>query len=288
MDCQMPVMDGYTATREIRKMPAWTSIPIIAMTANAMAGEREKVIEAGMDDHIAKPLNVSQMFATIARLVTPVRRKPAVGPAPVAAAEPAAWNLPGIDTQAGLAITMGNPRLYRRLLRKFRDSQGHFEALFQAAQKDPDPKAAIRAAHTLKGTAGNIGATDLQRAAAELEAACGRGEPREIATALAATLTELSPVMAGLAGLEGTATPFAPPRAFDRTAVNGFLQRLEELLARNDTKAGDVAGELSAAVRGTPWEAGIAQAAEAMADYDYDAALEHVRTMRQALDKAAG
>ena len=72
MDCQMPVMDGYAATREIRKNPAWTKLPVIAMTANAMAGDKEKVLEAGMWDHIAKPLNVADMFATIAKWVAPL------------------------------------------------------------------------------------------------------------------------------------------------------------------------------------------------------------------------
>jgi CheY-like chemotaxis protein len=71
MDCQMPVMDGYTATRDIRKNPAFKDLPIIAMTANAMTGDREKVIEAGMNDHIAKPLNVGAMFATIAKWIKP-------------------------------------------------------------------------------------------------------------------------------------------------------------------------------------------------------------------------
>ncbi|QTN28690.1 PAS domain S-box protein [Rhodoferax sp. AJA081-3] len=71
MDCQMPVMDGYAATREIRKNPAFKDLPIVAMTANAMTGDREKVMEAGMWDHIAKPLNVGEMFATIAKWIKP-------------------------------------------------------------------------------------------------------------------------------------------------------------------------------------------------------------------------
>jgi CheY-like chemotaxis protein len=71
MDCQMPVMDGYTATRAIRRNATFKDLPIIAMTANAMAGDREKVITAGMWDHIAKPLNVGEMFATIAKWMKP-------------------------------------------------------------------------------------------------------------------------------------------------------------------------------------------------------------------------
>jgi len=71
MDCQMPVMDGYAATRELRSDPQWRDLPVIAMTANAMVGDREKVLAAGMNDHIAKPINVTEMFATLARWVRP-------------------------------------------------------------------------------------------------------------------------------------------------------------------------------------------------------------------------
>jgi len=71
MDCQMPVMDGYTATREIRKNPVYKDLAVIAMTANAMAGDKEKVLQAGMWDHIAKPLNVAEMFATLAKWIKP-------------------------------------------------------------------------------------------------------------------------------------------------------------------------------------------------------------------------
>ena len=71
MDCQMPIMDGYTATNCIRQMEEFNDLPIIAMTANAMAGDREKVMEAGMNDHIAKPINVENMFSTMAKWITP-------------------------------------------------------------------------------------------------------------------------------------------------------------------------------------------------------------------------
>jgi signal transduction histidine kinase/CheY-like chemotaxis protein len=84
MDCQMPVMDGYTATREIRKNPTFKDMPVIAMTANAMAGDKEKVVDAGMNDHIAKPLDVGQMFATLAKWIAP--KKSAGGPEAVESA----------------------------------------------------------------------------------------------------------------------------------------------------------------------------------------------------------
>ena len=78
MDCQMPVMDGYDATRLLRQRPQLKGLPVIAMTANTMVGDREKVLAAGMNDHIAKPIKLEEMFATLARWI---------GPAAVAASQ---------------------------------------------------------------------------------------------------------------------------------------------------------------------------------------------------------
>ncbi len=287
MDCQMPVMDGYAATRAIRRQPALAHIPIIAMTANVMAGEREKVIEAGMNDHIAKPLNVSEMFATIARLVKPAgRRRPAAAQVATAGPEPVELNLPGIDVTAGLASANGNAELYRKLLRKFRESGREFAAAFQAAQTGPDPTAQTRMAHTLKGTAGTIGARALQRAAAALEKACQGGRAEVIAPALTKTLTELDPVIAGLAALSEPAAPPIAPRAFDRAAFAARLLALEGLLARNDTKAADLIDDLVAGAHGTPWASQVAEAAGAIGNYDFDAALVVVKAVRQAVEKS--
>jgi CheY-like chemotaxis protein len=71
MDCQMPVMDGYEATRALRQHPQWRDLPVIAMTADAMVGDREKALAAGMNDHVAKPIHVDEMFATLARWIRP-------------------------------------------------------------------------------------------------------------------------------------------------------------------------------------------------------------------------
>jgi signal transduction histidine kinase/CheY-like chemotaxis protein/HAMP domain-containing protein len=135
MDCQMPVMDGYAATRALRQQPRLRDLPVIAMTANAMVGDREKVLAAGMNDHIAKPIKFDDMFATLARWVHPA---PVAPPEPAglvnagAGADPLA-GLPGIDIRAGLVRAMGDDALYRRLLRMFRDAQADFPARFSAA-----------------------------------------------------------------------------------------------------------------------------------------------------------
>ncbi|WP_051309767.1 response regulator [Desulfogranum japonicum] len=167
MDCQMPVMDGYDATRRLRKQIQFKDLPILAMTANAMAGDREKALQAGMNDHIAKPINVDRMFATMARWITPSR--PATPVKKSQKRHPAIPALEGINTKDGLARTQGNSELYLKLLQKVYLSQRNFITDFTRAKDASDLQLAQRLAHTLKGVAGNIGAEHLQKCCAELE-----------------------------------------------------------------------------------------------------------------------
>jgi two-component system sensor histidine kinase/response regulator len=260
MDCQMPVMDGYTATRAIRRNPHLAQLPVIAMTANAMAGDREKVLEAGMVDHIAKPLNVAAMFNTIARWVKPALAAPA--PVPPGAL-PA---VPGLDTAAGLAGCNGNRELYRRLLQRFAAAQANFTAAFNAARAGADPELPLRLAHTLKGTAGTIGAKGVQAAAAVLEQACRQGADAElIEQQLAAVMAALQPVLTGLAVLE--AAPAPPP------AAAALLERVRSLLVASDSGANGALAELTQLVADSAWAQPVAAAAQAAAAYDFDAAL---------------
>ena len=312
MDCQMPVMDGYTATREIRKNPAFKDLPIIAMTANAMAGDKEKVIAAGMWDHIAKPLNVGDMFSTIAKWVKPKNpQQAAKDPAELGGATPHApvqvaqiatktiaanahstgdtatfdinGSLPGIDVKAGMATTMDNEKLFTRMLVKFRDSQGNFADLFAAAKTDADPVAPTRAAHTLKGTAGNIGAKGVQAAAGALEhALIDKAAPERIDELLQRALAELAPVIAGLQQV-GAAAPVATVSmapALDTAKLRAGIERLTVLLKDSDSDAADLVEELAALASGTAMADALKRVATAVADYDFDAALEHLQTLK--------
>gem|GEM_PF-3399748 len=198
MDCQMPVMDGYDATRALRKQPRWGDLPVIAMTANAMVGDREKAVAAGMNDHIAKPIKVQDVFATLARWI-----RPAV-PAPVDTLP--SNELPevlGVDVRAGVAGVRGNQDLYRRLLRMFRDRESGFLARFRAARSAGDADAAMRCAHDLKSTAGSLGMQAIQQAAETLEIACAKGAAEQEIDALAQQAARvLEPVLAGLRSLD--------------------------------------------------------------------------------------
>jgi two-component system sensor histidine kinase/response regulator len=286
MDCQMPVMDGYTAAREIRKDPARQSLPIIAMTANAMVGDREKVLDAGMNDHIAKPLDVGEMFATIARWVRPSTPVPAATALHRAGHSPDGLaDLPGLDTRAGLSTTLGNSGLYRRLLKKFRAGNLDFEAAFRQALADPDPRAAERLAHSLKGTAGNIGAKAVQAAAYDLEWACREGAgTAALEGALAKVLAALAPVMAGLEGLaqrEQEPAPAGPPA--DPEGVRANLAALEGLIADFDTAAADTAAALAGLLAGTRHAALGMSVLEAIEGYDFDLAADLLERLVRAV-----
>jgi CheY-like chemotaxis protein/HPt (histidine-containing phosphotransfer) domain-containing protein len=196
MDCQMPVLDGYAATRALRKLPELQNLPVIAMTANAMAGDREKVIDAGMNDHIAKPINIEQMFATLARWLRPARSEGLRG-------EVAAPSLTGypFDPSVGLENIGGDEVLFRRVLAMFLKREADFFQRFGAAQAAGDMEAATRDAHDLKNEASTLGMPALCEAATALEHACWIGAGSAEVQALAQRVAEqLEPVIAGLHG----------------------------------------------------------------------------------------
>jgi HPt (histidine-containing phosphotransfer) domain-containing protein len=212
------------------------------------------------------------MFSTIARWVVPATETAATTQVR------GLGDLPGIDTRAGLATTMDNEKLYRRLLVKFRDGQRDFGAMFTDARRGPDSMAAERAAHTLKGNAGNIGAKSVQAAAAELELACNTGDADDvIAGLLAKTLTQLGPVIAGLDALDGaTAASASAAGALDRPHASALLKRLKVLLEESDSDAGDVALELADSIKGSELEGLMRKVIAAVSEFDFDGALETI------------
>ncbi|MGY5450222.1 response regulator [Agarivorans sp. MS3-6] len=184
MDIQMPVLDGYSATQQIRRFN--NDIVIIAMTANAMSGDREKVISAGMNDYISKPIDVDLMITTLAKWVSASglkhKHRLSVPADDVTLGELKNLDTVFIDQQAGLATCNGNASLYKKMLSKFAVNQQVFISQFEQAAGEFDWELATRLAHTLKGNAGNIGAITLQACAGTLEAiaeSIAPGQPGE-------------------------------------------------------------------------------------------------------------
>ena len=274
MDCQMPVMDGYSATRLLRQNPRWANLPVIAMTANAMAGDREKVLQAGMNDFISNPILVNEMFQTIARWVQPARTaQPA---APLAVATLAETALPaelvGIDQSAGLARAAGRKDLYLKMLLRFRDSHADFGTQFAQAVQGSDPDAPTRLAHTLKGTAGTIGALVLAQQAAELEAACLRGDAvGSLALLQAQVVQELRSVQTALADLQA-ASRRDGSEALDTRRMREALLTLQVQVQASEGDAGELALQLLERAQGTQVEPALRVLSHALEQFDFDEA----------------
>ena len=198
MDCQMPVMDGYAATAILRRQERLRDLPIIAMTANAMVGDREKALAAGMNDHIGKPIKVAEMFSTLARWIRTASTAGADDPV-AARGRDGVGPLPGIDAAAWRESGVGDDALYRRLLGMFMQAHGNFPAPFAAALDAGDLTTLGRLAHDLKSQAATLGAHGVEIAAGALEACCAdsAGTAR-LWSQLDEVARELRPVLEGL------------------------------------------------------------------------------------------
>jgi len=273
MDVQMPVMDGYTATETIRKMPKGGDVPILAMTANALPADRDRGAQAGISDYIPKPIDPDELYAGLVKWITPGQRDyeahaPAVsGTGPGVAELPD--ELPGIDVRGGLQRVAGNVALYVGLLSDLRahyaDVAGRIEALAEAGNL----KDAGELAHKLKGVANNLGVYTLGERASDLEQSLraganpGSGAYAKLAEALAVAL-ESQAVLAAAAEREDTG------EALDEGESRALY---EEVLAAVE-ESNPEALELTARLLGSlteedPNHALVAAAHDALDEYDF-------------------
>jgi signal transduction histidine kinase/DNA-binding response OmpR family regulator len=199
MDLQMPLMDGYEATRRLRMDPAFNSLPILAMTAHAMVQERERCMALGMNDYITKPINPKTLAAVLAKWVRPDGSHPPARNEPAAIPDQA-WpsELPGIAWEEGLARFGGKKALLEGMLSRFLELESRAAEAIRNALAQGDPETASRLAHSMTSAAGTIGAMGLSDLAKRLDHAI-RLEDREVVEPLLAGFEkELALVMEGL------------------------------------------------------------------------------------------
>ena len=181
MDGQMPVLDGVAATKILRKDERFDNLPIIAMTANVMAGDRQRFLDAGMNEHLGKPIDIDVFYKTLAFFC----RRNASDARPMHIRAEAVErtvddsgvgiSVPGLNTVRGLACLGGRVDRYRAALKRFCEGWPRMEASFRAGLGDPDSTTLEREAHTLKGLAATLGALDLADLAGTLESHAGSG-----------------------------------------------------------------------------------------------------------------
>jgi PAS domain S-box-containing protein len=242
MDMQMPVMDGVTATVEIRKQPLLSGLPVVAMTANAMQGDRNRCLAAGMNDHIAKPIEPDDLWKALLKWISP--RQSAKLAKPGNPEQPEALDLPsdieGLDMVGGLRRVLGKKQVYLSMLRRFVAGQKSIVVDIYSALTRDDPPVAERLAHTLKGASGTIGATGVQQLAAELEDAIKRHRPREeLEVHLAAIRVPLDTLVTQL-NQKLPAEKDQVADAVDLEQLKLVCTQLIELLQEGDSEAADV------------------------------------------------
>ncbi|MBF0461251.1 MAG: PAS domain S-box protein [Magnetococcales bacterium] len=242
MDLHMPQMDGLEATRRIRRETAWRELPIIAMTAAALAQDRAEALAVGMNEHITKPIDLEQLADLL--LAWLPHRTGSEAEEPVATAKPAEPaglpdHLPGFDWERGVATLGGDGRLWRRLVVRFAEDFAQAEAELAACVVRRDREAERQQVHRLRGVAGNLGALSLSAAAAMLEERLQTNKPvhaarKRLRQALAEALASARSLGDGAAsaGAGLSVARVSSDRLFDPVAAQALLCRLAEHVER--------------------------------------------------------
>ena len=283
MDMQMPVMDGVTATMEIKKDERFKGLPIVAMTANAMQQDKEKCAEAGMVDHVAKPIDPDELFKTLLKWIKPrqsVSAQEATKSAKKAVSKKQDSGLPdiaGLDIELGMKRVLGKIPLYLSMLRKYISNQQNTPAELRAALDANDSATAERIAHSAKGVSGNIGASGLQAMAGEIEKMVKDGAARDAIDACIVPFAEAQSTM--IAALKDAVPPEEvkiSSEAMDTSKAAEVLGRLRNLLADDDSEASYVLEENIDLLRFVLGVDAFSKVDRAIKQFDFDKAIQHL------------
>ncbi len=278
MDLQMPGMDGFTATRLLRAHPQLHGLPIIAMTAHALVEERQRCLDAGMNDHVSKPIDPDALFVTLMRWAKP-RKVQAAGAEDRAAKPVNEMILPeidGVDMTGGLKRVAGNKRLYRDLLIQFAAKQAEVNSQILAAIESGDNKLLERITHTVKGVAGNIGLGSVFIAAEKLERAI-----REVGLDVPTITEEFTLVMSRQAQaiqnvMHDVMLDWSAEREtisnFDPLTASAAVAHLRALLESSDADAEEAFHTLEDALGAICDKSRLSAFGAAISEFDFDTA----------------
>lgn len=247
MDMQMPEMDGVAATVEIRRDAQFADLPIVAMTASVMQEDRQRCLAAGMNDHLAKPIEPDELWQALLKWIPPQTSPSEAVPtvtiiAPVEAT-PIPQNIPGLAVQEGLRRVLGKQALYLSMLRKFVAGQADTPNQLVQTLAAGKRAEAERLAHSLRGVAGNIGAMEVHRLATDVETAIREQYAEDDTETLIQHLSLSLGELIGHLSAQLPAEQRPEVGSVDRKQLDAVCSRLAALLADDDAEAADVLQE---------------------------------------------
>ncbi len=287
MDLQMPVMDGFDATAEIRKLKEYNLLPIVAMTADAMTGVKERCFELGMQDFVSKPIDQDEVFGALVKWIKPGLRREVPKPIDSSGDEKTAIVLPvfqNIKVEDGVRRATGNKKLYLTLLEKFFLKNQNTVGEIREAVKNADQEKAIRLAHTIKGVAGNLGALKLADAASLIEIELKRSIAGNIDDLLKPLSENLSVVLEEIgkwlaSTVKPTITKDTDNGELDRILFKKLVSELHQLVECNDFESGKKLNEIMQLPGITQYRDVLNKISKMISDYEFDEALGVLETL---------
>jgi two-component system, sensor histidine kinase and response regulator len=280
MDIQMPVMDGLEATRKIRQDQRFSDLPIVAMTAHAMTGDRDKSLAAGMNDHITKPIDSAVLYRALKRWIKG-RGTAALGhlveppPTDILADGLPLPELPGIDRAEALRILNYKTDLFVKMLYDFRNNYGSLPTILREMSVAGQWSEIQKKAHAIKGVAGYIGSLRLRQAAAALEDSLRSGLREEAVKHLATFIDTLDNLLSSLAALpvvvkqQPQSEPAAAAPAAEGKELEQSLRRLIDQLRRGELAAEQRFAEVEKLLAGSGFEEQLETIADLIDDIEY-------------------
>lgn len=299
MDNRMPVMDGITAAKAIRKISRFARTPIVAMSADAMASDGEKFMNAGMNDYVAKPINMDQFFGVLQKWLKSVDKGPVEvlhkkQNEPGMALNTSFPTIEGIDTKLGLERVGGNAKLYLKTLTKFCHESGAIIEQTRQAFLNEDNEQAQRHLHALKGASGNLAMEQIYNMTIDLENKVKKNIPDDyilllynISEAFKGITANVQTACDDIQSAGNSDKSILPVGKVFRVEIIQMLNKLKEYLEDYDSNAVKYMDEIKGKLSQFVSEYDLTKIEDKLMKYEFDIALEYLNLVINRIDKPA-